>query len=67
MDLTGAQWRKSRFSGSNGGNCVEVATNLPEIVALRDSRDPDGPILIFTSDEWDAFLRGAKAGWFELP
>lgn len=48
-------------------NCVEVATNLSEIVALRDSKDPDGPILTFTPDEWDAFLRGAKAGRFDLP
>jgi hypothetical protein len=36
-------------------------------VALRDSKDPDGPILTFTPDEWDAFLRGAKAGRFDLP
>lgn len=51
MDLTGAKWRKSRYSGSNGGNCVEVAGNLPGIVAVRDSKDPDGPVLIFTSEE----------------
>jgi len=67
MDLTGARWRKSRYSGSNGGNCVEVATNLPEIVAVRDTKDPDDTILIFTSDDWDALLRGAHAGRFDLP
>lgn len=62
MDLTGAWWRKSRHSGSNGGNCVEVATNLPGIVAVRDSKHPDGPTLIFTPEEWDSFLRGAQVG-----
>jgi len=38
MDLTDAEWRKSRYSGSNGGNCVEVAGNLPGVVAVRDSK-----------------------------
>jgi Domain of unknown function (DUF397) len=66
MDLTGARWRKSSWSGSNGGNCVEVATNLPGIVAVRDSKDPDGPKLVFSSEEWDAFVRRMKAGQFDL-
>jgi hypothetical protein len=38
-DLTNAEWRKSTYSGSNGGNCVEVAANLPGVVAVRDSKD----------------------------
>lgn len=41
-DLTGAVYRKSRRSGSNGGDCVEVADNLPDVVAVRDSKDRDG-------------------------
>ncbi|MFC5748381.1 DUF397 domain-containing protein [Actinomadura rugatobispora] len=45
MDLTGAKWRKSSYTGSNGGNCVEVA-GLPGVVAVRDSKDPDGPVLL---------------------
>lgn len=56
-------WRKSTFSG-NGGDCVEVASNLPGIVAVRDSKDPDGPVLTFTADEWRAFISGARAGEF---
>jgi len=46
-----ADWRKSTYSGGNGGECVEVATNLPGMVAVRDSKNPDGPILTFTRDE----------------
>lgn len=65
MDLTQADWRKSRYSSSNGGNCVEVATNLPGIVAVRDSKDRQGPALIFTPDEWRAFLAGAREGEFD--
>ena len=52
-DLSGAIWRKSAYS-NNGGACVEVARNLPGIVAVRDSKDPYGPALIFTADEWAA-------------
>ncbi|HZY57621.1 MAG TPA: DUF397 domain-containing protein [Rubrobacteraceae bacterium] len=54
-DLTGAEWRKSRRS-NNGGNCVEVATNLPGVVGLRDSKDRSGPVLAVSPDDWRAFL-----------
>jgi hypothetical protein len=47
MDLTSAKWRKSSYSGSNGGNCVEVA-GAPGQVAVRDSKDPEGPVLLLT-------------------
>ena len=56
MDLTGANWRKSTRSGGNGGNCVEVARDLPGIVAIRDSKDPHGPVLIVGRDEWASFV-----------
>ncbi|RKF26518.1 DUF397 domain-containing protein [Micromonospora globbae] len=59
-DLTGAVWRKSIRSGGNGGNCVEVATNLPGVVAVRDSKDPDGPALAFSPATWTAFVAAAK-------
>jgi hypothetical protein len=65
MDLSGAEWRKASYSGSNGGNCVEVARNLPGIVAIRDSKEPNRPPLVFTVTEWDAFIRGAKDGEFD--
>jgi hypothetical protein len=66
MDLTSARWRKSSYSGTTGGNCVEVAQNLPGAVAMRDSKDPDGPKLAFGLDEWLAFTAGVKAGEFDL-
>ncbi|MDG4793941.1 DUF397 domain-containing protein [Micromonospora sp. WMMD1082] len=56
MDLTRAAWRKSSRSNSNGGACVEVADNLPGVVAVRDSKDPTGPVLAFTPASWRAFV-----------
>jgi hypothetical protein len=66
MDLSRAVWRKSSRSGGNGGNCVEVARNLPGVVAVRDSKDPDGPVLTFTAAEWEAFTAGVRDGEFDL-
>lgn len=54
--MTGASWRKSTRSGSNGGNCVEVADNLPGVVGVRDSKDPAGPTLAFEPAPWRAFV-----------
>lgn len=59
-----AGWRKSRYSSGNGGNCVEVAL-VGDTVAVRDSKDPNGPVLTFTRAEWAAFLAGAKDGEFD--
>ncbi|MBQ0903429.1 DUF397 domain-containing protein [Micromonospora sp. U21] len=56
MELNGARWRKSSRSSGNGGNCVEVADNLPGVVAVRDSKDPAGPALTFTPATWRAFV-----------
>ena len=56
MDLSRAEWRKASKSSSNGGACVEVARNLPGIVAVRDSKNPQGPILTLTPDKWANFL-----------
>jgi len=55
-DLTGAAWRKSSRSDANGGACVEVADNLPDIVAVRDSKDQAGPALFFSPYAWVAFI-----------
>lgn len=74
------KWRKSSFSNGTGGNCVEVAlwnescneaesaahkTDMGPLIALRDSKDPDGPKLYFTRSEFAAFRRGLVAGEFD--
>ncbi|WP_326637901.1 DUF397 domain-containing protein [Streptosporangium sp. NBC_01755] len=66
MDLTGAEWRKSSRSSTNGGNCVEVASNLPGVIAVRDSKNPNGSALIFSRSEWGMFLKEIKEGGFEV-
>lgn len=58
--LSRAVWRKSARS-NNGGACVEVAANLPDIVAVRDSRDPSGPKLVIARSAWRAFTLHIKA------
>jgi hypothetical protein len=60
MDVTGAAWRKSSYSGSNGGNCVEIGTT-DLAVAVRDSKDPEGPRLAFAADTWKTFAEHVKA------
>jgi hypothetical protein len=82
MDLTGVSWRKSSYSGTNGGacievaevwrksshsdgngsDCVEVAAALPAAIAIRDSKDPDGPKLIFNPAAWAAFTAAIRTG-----
>jgi hypothetical protein len=59
-----ASWIKSRRSGPTGGNCVEVAFLPDGEVAMRNSRHPDGPALVFHRVEWEAFLGGARDGEF---
>jgi Domain of unknown function (DUF397) len=55
------QWRKSSYS-ANEGDCVEVAVLPDDSRAIRDSKNPDGPMLQFTADEWRAFIRRVKTG-----
>lgn len=64
VDLTGALWRKSSYSNGNGGNCVEVADGFTGVMPVRDSKDPQGPALLFRADAWADFLAGVKAGEF---
>jgi hypothetical protein len=61
---SGVSWVKSSLSFSNG-NCVEVANLSGDTVGVRNSRDPEGPVLRFTPDEWHAFLGGARNGEFD--
>lgn len=60
-DLSRAVWRKSSRSGGNGGQCVEVATNLPGIVAVRDSKDPGGSVLVVSREDWEGFIEDLKS------
>ncbi|WP_433892249.1 DUF397 domain-containing protein [Streptomyces sp. CA-111067] len=65
-DLSAATWVKSSYSGSNGGDCVEVAVAPAStgVVPVRDSKDPHGPALVFPAATWTAFLNGVRAGEF---
>ena len=60
------RWRKASYSGNGGGSCVEVARNLPRIVAVRDSKDPDGPMLAVETAGWRTFIADVKAGRHDL-
>ncbi|MFI0353147.1 DUF397 domain-containing protein [Actinomadura sp. 9N407] len=61
----GGVWRKSSRSGDTGGQCIELA-GCPHDVAVRDSKDPDGPKLVFGSAAWNVFARRVKAGQLDL-
>jgi hypothetical protein len=70
VDLSGAAWRKSSYSGGNGGQCVEVAA-IPghqdgpdRICVIRDSANPGGPALSFGRRQWQQFTAAVKAGSF---
>lgn len=66
-DIGRAFWRKSTFSNMNG-NCVQMGQLSPNRIGVRDTKDNGaGPVLIFTTSEWDAFIAGAKAGQFDQP
>ena len=65
-ELSSRTFRKSTFSGGNGGGCVEIAELVGGGRAVRDSKQRGtGPILWFTATEWDAFLKGVKSGEFD--
>jgi hypothetical protein len=60
-----AQWQKSSYSGgADPDSCVEVARNLPGVIPVRDSKDPEGPALVFPTPSWSAFLAEVRAGGF---
>jgi hypothetical protein len=64
--LDNVTWRKSSYSGSNGGNCVEVAALPGNVLAVRDSKNPDGPALTFSRAEWRTFTTALKTGALDL-
>jgi hypothetical protein len=61
---SGPEWSKSSLSFSNG-NCVEVASLNGGEIGVRDSKNPEGPVLRFTRDEWHAFIGGVRGGEFD--
>ncbi len=66
LDLSRAVWRKSSYSNGGGGGCVDTAF-VDGGVAVRDSKNPDGPKLFFNPKEWKAFLAGVNDGEFDIP
>jgi len=60
MDISHVTWRKASYSGGNGGGCVEVARNLPGVVAIRDSKDPHGPKLVVSPPAWRSLTAGLR-------
>jgi hypothetical protein len=72
MDLTGATWRRASSSDAADEASVEIAfvagskEGSEQVIAMRDSRHPEGPVLIFTPEEWQAFTAGVQDGEFDL-
>jgi hypothetical protein len=66
-DLATADWRKSSYSNSAGGACIEIADGFPGVVPVRDSKDPEGPALVFEARAFAAFVDAVKAGCFPTP
>lgn len=62
IDLSNVMWRKSSYSNQDGGACVEVAANLPSVVPVRDSKAPDGSVLVFEAGAWSSFVTAVRRG-----
>ncbi|MGW7445172.1 DUF397 domain-containing protein [Kitasatospora sp. NPDC054795] len=63
VDLSDAAWFKSSYS-NNGGSCVEVAPDFPGLTPVRDSKDPQGPALVFPAEAWKSFVAAVRSGEF---
>jgi hypothetical protein len=64
VDLASARWHKSSYSGTSG--CIQVAY-IDGYIAVRDSKESQGPALVFNTDEWQAFIKGVRDGEFDRP
>ncbi|MFF7995768.1 DUF397 domain-containing protein [Kitasatospora xanthocidica] len=63
LDLATASWMKSTYS-QQGGNCLEVARGFCELMPVRDSKDPNGPALVFPAEAWASFVAAVRSGEF---
>ncbi|TVL89978.1 DUF397 domain-containing protein [Streptomyces sp. SAJ15] len=61
IDLSIADWRKSTYS-TGGNGCIEITEQFPGVVPVRDSKNPEGPALVFSSDGWSSFVDAVKRG-----
>jgi hypothetical protein len=66
INLSQAQWRKASKSGANNGGCVEIAANLPQVAAVRDSVHPERGVHVVDRGAFGAFLDDVKAGRYDL-
>lgn len=66
LDLSGARWQRSSQDAGPGAGHLEIAF-VEGHIAMRNSSEPDGPVLIFTPAEWDAFVLGTRDGEFDAP
>ncbi|PJE93953.1 DUF397 domain-containing protein [Streptomyces carminius] len=62
IDLSAATWRKSSYSNQDGGECVEVCDDFAAVVPVRDSKTPQGPVLVFPAAGWSSFVSAVKNG-----
>ncbi|NEC64434.1 DUF397 domain-containing protein [Streptomyces sp. SID9727] len=59
-ELSSARWRRSSYSNSNGGECVEISDDFPGLVPVRDSKNPQGPALVVHTAAWNGFVSSLK-------
>ncbi|MFJ5030721.1 DUF397 domain-containing protein [Streptomyces sp. NPDC088560] len=64
IDLSGVNWRKSSHSNTSGGECLEVCDGIDSAVPVRDSKAPDGPVLLFAARPWASFVAAVGDGAF---
>ncbi|GAU65110.1 hypothetical protein SSP35_01_04470 [Streptomyces sp. NBRC 110611] len=60
------RWRKSSYSSTNGGECIEIGKGITGVVPVRDSKDPHGPALVFEPSAWSSFVDTVKGGKFAV-
>ncbi|CAM5462991.1 MULTISPECIES: DUF397 domain-containing protein [Streptomyces] len=61
IDFSRALWFKSSYSNEDGGNCLEVASNVPGVIPVRDSKTPGGPVLLLPPTAWTPFIAALKS------